>query len=515
MHEHIRVWFENILNFIEKKDEAKALEYLERNLSFMLDESQRMDGFSLHMDRMLEEELVCKVVKANKMPESNIHTQKDLLLSFRELRKTGNSLLHSAAQYGMTGLCDFLIKKGINVNTINSNQETPLMLAMHYAAASGDQTCAGFLLEQGANPNNVSINGWCALSIAFYNSDASNILRLMSFLLENNARDGVVADPHVEPNTITGKLQPIVFAIIRNKKLADEHELMQKAIKGFLYYGGRGVIRPGDEIKMMRIFASTGNMQGLGLLAEYEYDIHKMIDDDRRTALHIGAYFGKLDFVRWLLDINLDCSLPDRGGQTPARLAFSRNQRECGRLLMAYAFLEKHMLRTYQKQLNGKGEDKSSFFGAKSQKPLLPCLPYGKLLQVILFKDLADLQSRGEVNFFRGDLKKFIWILEQLSIIEMQQLKESKEKGSSSSSSIFGGFFSSVSKNKVGAKDEVFKISDLLSLARRLELELAKSRYQTMGSKVQASGDSKPFFASVFSFSKSRKSTKTKEMALV
>ena len=112
MHEHIRVWFENILHFIEKKDGARALWYLEKNLTFMLDESQRMDGFSLHMDRMLEEELGCKVVKTNKMPESNIHTHKDLLLSFRELRKNGNSLLHSAAQYGMTGICDFLIKKG-------------------------------------------------------------------------------------------------------------------------------------------------------------------------------------------------------------------------------------------------------------------------------------------------------------------------------------------------------------------------------------------------------------------
>ena len=512
MHEHIRVWFENILNFIEKKDDARALGYLERNLSFMLDESQRMDGFSLHMDRMLEEGLGCKVVKANKMPESNIHTQKDLLLSFREIRKIGNRLLHCAAQYGMTGLCDFLIKKGINVNTINSNQETPLMLAMHYAASSGDQTCAGFLLEHGANPNNVSINGWCALSIAFYNSEASNVLVLMELLLENNARDGVVADPRVEPNSITGKLQPIVFAIIKNKKLAYEHELMQEAIKGFLYYGGRGVIRPGDEIKMMRIFASTGNMQGLGLLAEYEYDIYKMTDDDRRTALHIGAYFGKLDFVRWLLDINFDCSLPDRGGQTPARLSFLRNQRECGRLLMAYAFLEKHILRTYQKQLNGKGEAKSSFFAAKSQKPLLPCLPYAKLLQVILFKNLTDLQLRGEVNVFINNLKEFIGILEKLAVIELHQLKESKEKGASSGSSIFGGLFSSGSKNKVGVKDEVFKISDWLSLARRLQLELAKSSYQTMGAKVQVSSDSKPLFASVFSF---KKGAKTKEMALV
>ena len=131
---------------------------------------------------------------------------------------------------------------------------------------------------------------------------------------------------------------------------------------------------------------------------------------------------------------------------------------------------------------------------------------------------MAGLQSRGEVDLFRFYLPKFIEVLEQLSIIETHQLKESKEKGSSSGSSIFGSFFSSGSKNKIGPKDEVFKIPDWLSLARRLELELAKSIYQTMGSKVQASGDSKPFFASVFSSSKSsksRKSTKSKEMALV
>ena len=80
MHEHVRIWFENILSFIEKKDEGRAFEYLRGSLSFMLDESQRMDGFSLHMDRMLEEGLGCKVVKANVMPKANVHTEKDLLL---------------------------------------------------------------------------------------------------------------------------------------------------------------------------------------------------------------------------------------------------------------------------------------------------------------------------------------------------------------------------------------------------------------------------------------------------
>ena len=35
-----------------------------------------------------------------------------------------NSLLHIAAQHGMTGICDFLIEKGVNINSLNSNQET-------------------------------------------------------------------------------------------------------------------------------------------------------------------------------------------------------------------------------------------------------------------------------------------------------------------------------------------------------------------------------------------------------
>ena len=82
----------------------------------------------------------------------------------------------------------------------------------------------------------------------------------MVLLLENNDRSGMIANPQVGPNSISCKLQPIIFAIIKNKKLADEHELMREALVTFLYYGG--AIKPKEEIKMMRI-ASTGNIQGL------------------------------------------------------------------------------------------------------------------------------------------------------------------------------------------------------------------------------------------------------------
>lgn len=516
MHEHIRVWFENILSLIEKKDEGRAFEYLRRSLSFMLDESQRMDGFSLHMDRMLEEGVGCKVVKANEMPKANVHTEKDLLLSFSDLGKKNinrNSLLHIAAQHGMTGICDFLIKKGININALNSNQETPLMLALHNTAISGDQTCAGFLLDKGANPDIVSVHGWCALSITFYNSKASDLLRFMVLLLENNDRSGMIANPKIGPNSISGKLQPIIFAIIKNKKLATEQELMREALAAFLYYGG--AIQPKDEIKMMRIFASTGNIQGLGLLSEYEYDIHKIIDDDRRTALHIGAYFGRLNFVSWLLNLGFDYSLSDRAGQTPARLAFSRNQITCGRLLMAYAFLEKQMAHCYQRQLMFQEKPKASIFASKSSQKLpWPCLHYSKLLQVILFKDLTGLQLSREVGFFRNNLKEFISILERLATVEMHQLKALKEKGEFSGSSFLGSLFSSSSKSKIGTKEEVFKVSAWLPLARGLQIELAKSNHKGAGAKANPLSIPKSFL-SAFSSKSRNGETIPKEMDIV
>ena len=152
---------------------------------------------------------------------------------------------------------------------------------------------------------------------------------------------------------------------------------------------------------------------------------------------------------------------------------------------MAYAFLEKKMSQCYQKQLSFQEKPKASIFAPKSSKKLpWPCLNYSKLLEVMLFKDLAGLQLSRDFGFFRNNLKEFISILERLAVIEMHQLKTLKEKGGPSGSSFFGALFSSGSKSKIGTNEEVFKVSSWLPLARGLQIELAKSRHQATRGKV-------------------------------
>lgn len=59
------------------------------------------------------------------------------------------TLLHHASEYGQTEVIELLLKKGAQVNVIDSDGLTPLLLAIY----EDQLDCAKLLLDHGANKN--------------------------------------------------------------------------------------------------------------------------------------------------------------------------------------------------------------------------------------------------------------------------------------------------------------------------------------------------------------------------
>lgn len=81
----------------------------------------------------------------------------------------------------------YLLKKGAKINAVNSDGETPLMLAIDYKDRPTDLVLIRTLISQGADVNVIAKNGNTALSIACYNGDDA----IVKILLENHASTAI------------------------------------------------------------------------------------------------------------------------------------------------------------------------------------------------------------------------------------------------------------------------------------------------------------------------------------
>lgn len=87
----------------------------------------------------------------------------------------GDSILHTACEYGHKEILQMLIKKGIDVNAIDKRGDTPL----HCAARNGQVEIVALLLEKNANINARSKTGHSPISQAIRNGHLS-IVKILS-----------------------------------------------------------------------------------------------------------------------------------------------------------------------------------------------------------------------------------------------------------------------------------------------------------------------------------------------
>lgn len=98
---------------------------------------------------------------------------------FKNIRIDNSSNIHTACLYGDLRKIREFLNSGININSKDFGNKTPLM----YAAEDGATEIIDYLLKNGANINDIDIRGDSSLIIALKN----NNIKAAKFLIERGA----------------------------------------------------------------------------------------------------------------------------------------------------------------------------------------------------------------------------------------------------------------------------------------------------------------------------------------
>ncbi len=201
-----------------------------------------------------------------------------------------DTVLHLAVGIGGRNIVELLIKKGANVNAVNSYKQTPL----HYAFYKKSKEMAALLLDNGAHINCRNVWG----NTPFYRAVRSGYMEGIQFLIQRGA--------DINLPSASGK-SPLHAAVGR----ADV------TIVDLLLKHGAD-INSRDTWKQTPLFiaASTKAVELVKLLTANGADIHQK-NGWGQTVLHRAAIAGYLDIVDLLIDKGAEINKTDSKNRTP------------------------------------------------------------------------------------------------------------------------------------------------------------------------------------------------------
>jgi ankyrin repeat protein len=238
--------------------------------------------------------------------------------------KGGFSPLMFAAQQGDVGSAQILLAAGAAVNEMMPKTGlTPLLVA----SASGFEEMATTLLEQGAKTDPVDSKGYTALHLAARNINAVGVVKtLLKFGANPNARLN-----HPKGKLLTSteiNLQgatPLLLA-------ADINNL--EAITAMLEAGADPMIPTEQNITALMMAAGAGAsfteerpadakalaLQAVKLFVKLGGDV-KTKAQFGWTPMHLAAYHGQDDVIKYLAEQGANLNEMDGFGQTPLSIA--------------------------------------------------------------------------------------------------------------------------------------------------------------------------------------------------
>jgi ankyrin repeat protein len=221
--------------------------------------------------------------------------------------------LHFAAFEGSESALKTLLKARVNLNPVDTCQQTPLL----EAAESNHPRMVELLLEAGADLNIHGWNGATALHHAVKYGDLGTAKELL--------RRGAEVDPICTSGW--GFRTPL--------HLAAEHNFSE--VLELLINNGANIERTGpDNFNALLLACSNGSSACLELLLKAGARTDPR-DDKERTCFHVAAQNGHSDILKILFDKGLGEDLINSGdseGDTPLHIAVSFGKKSEARLLL-------------------------------------------------------------------------------------------------------------------------------------------------------------------------------------
>jgi len=214
--------------------------------------------------------------------------------------KDGDTALHILAWFkgDFVPLLDALVEKGADVDAINSQSKTPLIVA---AEVGNELVATNLLLKHGARPNLADRKGITPLMYAL----RSRLFNLTHELLKRGANVNAIA--------LDGNTALHAASMVFNANLLAQ--LMRNAVE-------IDKINKRGETPL-NTAAATGNYLLLWFLLERDVNINAA-DDHGRTALHRAAFVGDPESVTLLLGKGATPDLRDKTETTPFGYAIRR-----------------------------------------------------------------------------------------------------------------------------------------------------------------------------------------------
>ena len=128
----------------------------------------------------------------------------------KNIKIEGSNSIHIACLYGDIKKIKEFLNSGVNINSKDFSNKTPLM----YAAEDGAIEILNYLLKNGANINDIDIMGESALIIALKNHN----IKAAKFLIENGADLSIINEEDKNALTVAKEIDSKeIIELINNK----------------------------------------------------------------------------------------------------------------------------------------------------------------------------------------------------------------------------------------------------------------------------------------------------------
>jgi len=244
----------------------------------------------------------------------------------------GSATIHIAASVGDLGSVKTLVRKGIDINSADSNGRT----ALHYAAKAGHINVAEFLITKQANVNAKDKTDETPLNIAVVRNREDIIKLLLAKGADVDVKNAsgeaplhsaakstskdivellITAGAEINVKNNDGQT-PLDIALSQNRK--DIEELLRSK---------------GGIISSIHVAAQMGDLGGVKALLEQGTDVNAQ-DDKGDTALHYAVHGGHKELVEFLIAKGADVNSKDKYGYSPLFSALWYENKDIIKLLV-------------------------------------------------------------------------------------------------------------------------------------------------------------------------------------
>ena len=264
--------------------------------------------------------------------KNNVNTVATLLDHGADITESpyGQSGLHFAAKYGDSEMIKLLLERGISINTVDSDEKTPLMWACE---VKNNVDNVNTLLACGADVNMLTyfqMSGFSALHFAALYGDKETIECLLNHNISVNITSSAEKTPLLVACSVTNNLSNVATLLEHGGDVnltnfngsSALHYAAQSADRETIacllnYHIAVNVTDKNNETPLQWACIRQGNVDNVMTLLEHGADINVIGTELGESLLHSAARFADSEIIKCLLDNGVSVNFTDKQNNTP------------------------------------------------------------------------------------------------------------------------------------------------------------------------------------------------------